>query len=93
MERAPVANSEEQLLAALVRLDECRAALIAGGNRETAQLVAVAILDLRMKLNRINDGELKALCDEMLPDEVGAERRDPKSPAAQRRRPLLRVVK
>ena len=89
-----MANSEEQLLAVLARLDECRTALIAGGNRETAQLVAVAILDLRMKLNRINDAELKALCEEMLPDEVGSERtRDPKSQAAQRRRPLLRVVK
>ena len=89
-----MANSEEQLLAVLARLDECRSALIAGGNRETAQLVAVAILDLRMKLNRINDAELKALCDEMLPDEEGVERtRDPKSQAPQRRRPLLRVVK
>jgi hypothetical protein len=89
-----VANSEEQLVAVLARLEECRAALIAGGNRETAQLVGVAMLDLRMKLNRIGDAELKALCEEMLPDEEGLERmRDPKPQATQRPRPLLRVVK
>lgn len=92
MERAPVANSEEQLLAILARLEECRAALAAGGNRDSAQLVSVAILDLRMKLNRIGDAELKALCDEMLPGE-GASERDPKLQAVPRRRPLLRVVK
>jgi hypothetical protein len=92
MERAPVANSEEQLRAVLARLEECRAALVVGGNRESAQLVSVAILDLRMKLNRIGDAELKALCDEMLPGE-GASGRDQKSLAAPRRRPLLRVVK
>ena len=82
MERVPVANSEEQLIAILARLEECRAALKVGGNRDTAQLVSVAILDLRMKLNRIGDAELSALCEEMLPDE-----------GAPRRRPLLRVVK
>ena len=36
-----------------------------GGQDETAQLVSVAILDLRMKLNQIGDAELKALCEEM----------------------------
>src|ERR1700741_4780334 len=92
MERASVASSEEQLRAVLARLEECRAALVAGGNRESAQLVSVAILDLRMKLNRIGDAELKALCDEMLPGE-GASGRDQKSLAAPRRPPLLRVVK
>jgi hypothetical protein len=87
-----VANSEEQLFAVLARLEECRAALVAGGNRESAQLVSVAILDLRMRLNRIGDAELKALCDEMLPGE-GALGRDLKSQATPNRRPLLRVVK
>lgn len=94
MERAPVANSDEHLLSILARLEECRAALIVGGTRDTAQLISVAILDIRMKLNRIGDAELKALCDEMLPDEGSRERlREPKSRSGQRRRPLLRVVK
>jgi hypothetical protein len=36
------------------------------GDRDTAQLVSFAILELRIKLNRIEDSELKALCDAML---------------------------
>jgi hypothetical protein len=87
-----VFDSDEQLLSVLATLDECRAALADGGNPETAHLVSVAILDLRMKLNRITDAELKALCDEILPAEAATDKaRDPKSP--QRRRPLLRLVK
>jgi hypothetical protein len=54
-----VANSNERLHSVLVRLEECRAALIDGGNRETALLVSVAILDLRMKLHEIADSELR----------------------------------
>jgi hypothetical protein len=97
MERSPVINSDEQLLSVLATLEACRATLVAGGNRDTAQLVSVAILELRMKLNGIDDADLKALCDEMVPDEdASAEReraRDAKSSAGQRRRPLLRLVK
>jgi len=89
-----VANSEERLNSILATLDECRAALIDSSDRQTALLVSVAILELRMKLNRIADSELKALCDAMLPDEAPAERsQQVKSPQAQRRRPLLRLVK
>jgi hypothetical protein len=87
-----VANSEERLHSILATLEECRAALIDSANRETAQLVSVAILELRMKLHRVADSELKALCDAMLPDDAPAEAsRDPGAPP--RRRPLLKVVK
>jgi hypothetical protein len=89
-----VANSNEQLHAVLARLEDCRTALLDGGNRETALLVSVAILDLRMKLHRIDDSELKALCEAIAPD--GAFR--PSSPdtkplQGQRRPPLLKLVK
>jgi hypothetical protein len=67
-EKTLVANSEERLRSALATLEECRVFLIDGGNRETAQLISVAILELRMKLNRIADSELKALCDAMSRD-------------------------
>lgn len=78
-----VGNSDEQLLAILATLEECRATLRRDGRLDTAQLVSAAILDLRMKLNRIGDAELKALCDEIMrPDD---ER--------QLRRPQLRIVK
>lgn len=88
-----MAISEEQLHSALAALGECRAALLDSGNRDTALLVSVAILDLRMKLNQIADSELKALCDAMLPDDAPAERsQDPKS-QGQRGGVLLRLVK
>jgi len=89
-----VANSEERLNSILAILEECRAALIDSSDRETGLLVSVAILELRMKLNRIADSELKALCDAMLPDEALAERsQQAKSPQAPRQRPLLKLVK
>jgi hypothetical protein len=89
-----VANSEERLLSVLATLEECRADLTAGGERETALLVSVAILELRMKLNRITGLELKALCEAMLPQDAAGERlHDLKSPQGQRRQPLLKLVK
>jgi hypothetical protein len=93
MERAPVNNSDEQLLSVLATLEACRATLVASGNRETAQLVSVPILELRMKLGGIDDDDLKALCDEMVPYEDVAAERTTKSSPSHRRRPLLRVVK
>ena len=69
---------------------------VGSADLETAQFVALAILQLRLKLNQISDAELKALCDAMTPDDDAQERpRDPKSPQGQRRRPsvLLRLVK
>jgi hypothetical protein len=87
-----VASSEEKLHAVLATLEGCRAALMGVSDRETALLVSVAILELRMKLHRIDDAELKALCDAMLPDEAAEQQsQEPKSP--QRRRPFLKLVK
>jgi hypothetical protein len=89
-----VANSEERLHSVRATLEECRAALTAGGERETALLVSLAILELRMKLNRITDFELKALCDAMLPQDAAEQTSyDLKSLQGQRRRPLLKLVK
>jgi len=61
-----VAYCEEDLQAVLATLEDCHASLVLNGDPDTAQLVAVAILELRIKLNRIEDSELKALCDAML---------------------------
>jgi len=93
-ESTPVANSEENLLSVLAKLEECRSLLLAGGIRETAELVSVVILELRMKLNEIDDSELKALCEAMTKGKEPTEKlRDLKSAQSQRRRPLLRLVK
>jgi hypothetical protein len=93
LEKTLVANSEQRLDSVLTTLEECRTALVDNDSRETAQLVSVAILELRMKLNRIADSELKALCDAMSP-EIAAPQSpsDPELPQA-RPRPLLKLVK
>jgi hypothetical protein len=85
-----VANSEEKLRSVLATLEQCRAALI-DSDRQTALLVSVAILELRMKLNKIADAELRALCDAMAPDDAPEQgSQEPKSP---RRLPRLKLVK
>src|SRR5450432_4109599 len=85
-EKTLVANSEQRLHAIVSTLEECRAALVASGNRETAQLVSVAILQLRMQLNRITDAELKALCDALMPADAPAKQSPRlKLPQGQRR--------
>jgi hypothetical protein len=86
-------TSDERLLSILEMLGECRAGLLADGNRDSAHLVSVAILDVRMRLHRIGDAELRALCDEMLTDDGSARLRDMKLEAGSKRRPLLRLVK
>ena len=88
-----MANSDEQLIAVLATLEQCRAALAASGNRESAHLVSVAVLDLRMKLNRLSEEDLKSLCDEMVQADNPDKLRDPKLQPGQRRQPLLRLVK
>ncbi|WP_245287024.1 hypothetical protein [Bradyrhizobium sp. Tv2a-2] len=94
METDPVPNSDEQLVAVLVMLEECRSALAASGNRDSAHLVSVAVLDVRMKLNRIGDAELKLLCDAMAAKELaGDDLQEATSSQGLSRRPLLRVVK
>jgi hypothetical protein len=93
-EKTPVANSEERLHAVLTALEQCRAVLADGTDRETAELLSVAILQLRMKLNQVSDSDLKALCDAMVPDDGPAEgSEEPKSPQNERRRASLKLVK
>jgi hypothetical protein len=65
---------EENLTAVLTTLEKCQGVLLVNGDRDTAQLVSVAILELRIKLNRIEDSELKSLCDAMLRVVEGASK-------------------
>ena len=64
-EKTRLANLARRSHAVLATLEECRAVLLANADQETAQLVTLAILQLRMKLNRVGDAELRALCDAM----------------------------
>jgi hypothetical protein len=61
----PVVNTEQQLLSLLGTLEECRDFLLERASTDTAQLLSLAILELRMELHHVTDSELKALCDLM----------------------------
>jgi hypothetical protein len=91
-----VDSSEEKMHEILATLEECQTVLALSGDRDTAQLVSVAILELRIKLNRIQDSELKILCDAML-GEVEATQipYHPRSQEGRRARPpvSLKLVK
>jgi hypothetical protein len=60
-----VSDSEAQLRSIIATLDENRAALVESSNLEAAQILAVAILQLRMRLHGIDGSELKAFCQAM----------------------------
>ena len=88
VEDMPVANAEERLLARLATLEECQAFLTDRASTETARLLSLAILELRMELHKVTDSELKALCDMIASDDHTEE------PAALKRLPpYLKIVK
>ena len=90
-----MAKSEERLQAILATLEQCRTALVKNARSETAKLVSLAILDLRIDLSKIPDTDLKALCDAMTPPEGTSTERsnDPNSPRGPRKRAVLKLVK
>ncbi|WP_311976959.1 hypothetical protein [Bradyrhizobium diversitatis] len=92
-ERAQVSHSDEQLQSVLGTLEECRRALNECNNRESAEMLSIVILDVRMKLKGIDSADLKALCDEMLRSAASEPPTPSKQTQDQPRRPLLRVVK
>ncbi|WP_407113872.1 hypothetical protein [Bradyrhizobium sp. LMG 9283] len=92
-ERTPVSHSDEQLQSVLETLEECRRVLNACNSRESAEMLSIVILDVRMKLKGIDSADLKALCDEMLRSAASEPPPPSKQTQDQPRRPLLRVVK
>jgi hypothetical protein len=65
-----VSDSEAQLRSIIATLEENRAALVESSNLEAAQILAVAILQLRMRLHGIDGSELKAFCQAVQLDEA-----------------------
>lgn len=59
---------DTRLRSVMTRLEECQDILAESGEGETVQLVAMTILQLRMRLHHIGDAELKALCDAIEPE-------------------------
>jgi hypothetical protein len=58
-----VSDSDAQLRSVITALEENRASLLESGNPEAAQILALAILQLQMRLHRIGEAELEALCE------------------------------
>jgi hypothetical protein len=95
-EKALAASSEERLHSVLATLEQCRTVLTRDARPETAKIVSLAILQLRMELNQVADLELKALCDALTPVAGPLDTsNDPKSPQGERRGApaLLKLVK
>lgn len=92
-ESTPVSHTDEQLQSVLETLEECRKVLNESNSRDSADLLSIVILDVRMKLKGIDSADLKALCDEMLRSAAGEPLPPSKQTQDQPRRPLLRVVK
>jgi hypothetical protein len=88
-----VSQSDQQLQSVLDTLEECRRVLNETNSRESAELLSIVILDVRMKLKGIDSADLRALCDEMLRTASGESVHPSKQTQDQPRRPLLRVVK
>jgi hypothetical protein len=60
-----VSDSEARLRSIIASLEENRVALLESANSEAADILSIAILQLQMRLHRIADSELKALCQTM----------------------------
>jgi len=83
-----VSDSEAQLRSIISTLEENRAALVEGSNLEAAQILAIAILQLRMRLHGIDGSELKAFCQAVqLHEADGARKAEGR---ASKDRPLAR---
>ena len=91
MEKMPVANTQERLLSLLATLEECRAFLLDEASAETARLLSLAVLELRMELHKVTDSELKALCE--LVQSEGQAPRDPASGSGKRLPSYLKLIK
>lgn len=70
-----VSDSEAHLRSIIATLEENRAALVESSNLEAAQILAVAILQLRMRLHGIDGSELKVFCQAVELQEAERARR------------------
>src|SRR5882724_2993179 len=79
-----VSDSEAHLRSIIATLEENRAALVESCNLEAAQILAVAILQLRMRLHGIDGSELKAFCQAVELHEAERARRTGDVPSRDR---------
>jgi hypothetical protein len=70
-----VSDSDARLRSIIATLEESRAELAESANSEAAQILDVAILQLRMRLYGIAASELDVLCDGVLLQEAERSRK------------------
>jgi uncharacterized protein YgbK (DUF1537 family) len=58
-----VSDADNRLREIIATLEESRAALAESANPEAAQILAIAILQLQMRLHRVASSELRALAE------------------------------
>ncbi len=95
-EETLAANSQARLRSTLATLELCQASLANDAEHDTADLLSVAILQLRMKLKGVTDAELKLLCDvQAAAEEQARAARNPGTSRGRRRRgrPVLKLVR
>jgi hypothetical protein len=78
-----VSDSDARLRSIIATLEQSRAELVESANSEAAQILAMAILQLRMRLHGVAASELDVLCDGVLLQE--AERNSGGLPDGSRR--------
>jgi cell division protein FtsL len=61
-----VSDSDARLRSIIATLEQSRAELVESANSEAAQILAMAILQLRMRLYGVAASELDVLCDGVL---------------------------
>ena len=88
------ANKEARLRSVLATLERSQASLANDAEHDTADLLSVAILQLRMKLKGVTESELRLLCDVHAAEQrtQAAKGKAPRRPR-RRGRPVLRLVK
>jgi hypothetical protein len=70
-----VSDSDARLRSIIATLEESRAELAESANSEAAQILDVAILQLRMRLYGVAASELDVLCDSVLLQEAERSKR------------------
>jgi archaellum component FlaF (FlaF/FlaG flagellin family) len=65
-----VSDSNARLRSIIATLEENRAELVESANSEAAQILAMAILQLRMRLHGVAASELDVLCDGVMLQEA-----------------------
>lgn len=95
MGNVPVTELKTELTSVIRLLGECQDVLVRNGNGEAAQLISMALLQVRMRVHQVGDAELRALCDTVMAEHAQTRAASHETAKADIKpiRPPLRSVK